>query len=254
MRFEAFMIPVLCLSSALAASTAQAADIYNNLSQTVFSTSGPGDSARVGLSFATNATDVVLSSVVIPVQNFMSLTSGTVDMYLFDASGAGALPGTQLAALGSAPISSFPSATYQNFTVSGLSINLASTTNYWIVMGGTNLSGGNYNVGLTNNSTGAGPLSIGSAVFSGGSWSAQSSFYVIGSVSAVPVPEPASLAMAAISAGVFLGLAGRRKSSTTRGCQQLAGLADFDAECPQCRLDIRNNRFVTSQCEGPCRS
>lgn len=219
MRFRAIWIPALYLATALNSPMAKAADLYNNLSQSVIAASGPGDSARVGLSFATNATDVVLNSVVIPIQNFMSLTNGTVTMFLFDATGAGALPGTQLASLGSAPISSFPSATYQNFTITGLSINLAATTNYWIVMGATNLSGANYNVGLTVNATGTGPLSIGSAVFGGGLWQAQSSFYVIGSVSASPVPEPSTIAMAAVSASVFLGLAGRRKLSKARGAR-----------------------------------
>jgi len=219
--FESFMILLLCFSSALTASRAQAGLIYDNLSQTPVTTASASDSGRTGLSFATDATNVVLDSVVIPVWNFMGLTSGSVDMSLFDATGPGAVPGTQLAALGSAPISSFPSATYQNFSITGLSINLAPTTNYWIVMGATSI-GANYSLGLTNNSTGAGPLSIGYGVFSGGGpWVSSNSWYVIGSVSAVspaPVPEidPAGMgSVLALVTGV-LGLMERRRVRPAR--------------------------------------
>jgi len=155
-----------------------------------------------------------MNSVTIPVWNNLGFTNGTADVYLYDANGSGGLPGSQMAALGSAPMTSFSSAGYQNFTISSLSVNLQPSTNYWIVMGGTNLPA-SYTIGMTNLSTGAGPGSIGSAVFSGGR-QGQSVWFIIGSISASPVPEPSTPALAAIAAGVALLVARRRNPGTTR--------------------------------------
>ncbi len=194
-------------------SGADAADLYDNIGQTVNNESGLNNSSWGALSFRTTATDFVITAVNIPIKNHNSWSSGNIILSLYTATGTGSSPGTKIGAdLGSTPIAGYSSSVYQNFSITGLSVTLSPSTNYYLVISSSGVPG-NYSVGL--NSTGGG-LVTGSLGWSdtlnaGSSWGAPStSHYFIGSVTAT-VPEPSTCILGAIATGTAAVLIRRRK-------------------------------------------
>jgi hypothetical protein len=212
MNLRRSAIVILWASAAFFGSSADSADIYNNLTQPV-SVDGPfSTSLFPALSFRTTGINNILDSVTIPIRNPNSLSTGSINFQLYDATGTGNGPGAALgAALGSVPISGISSASYQSVTFSGLNRTLSTSTNYYVVIQAVGLTN-TYNVGATTSTNGniIGSLGYSISNNSGNSWSAPSnSLFIIGQVTAVPEPSTYVLCGLGVAA---MALTARRKT------------------------------------------
>lgn len=212
MNLRRFAIVMLWACAVSWSHSAKSADLYDNLSRPV-TINGPfSDVSWPALSFKTTAVDFVLDSVTIPIRNPNVLASGTLTFRLFDANGTLNTPGAQVgASLGSVPIASISSASYQDVTFSGLNRTLSANTNYYVAVQSIGLSN-SYFIGATTSTGGtiAGSLGYSATNNSGGTWSAPSnSFYIVGRVTAVPEPSAYILSGLGVLA---MALAARRRT------------------------------------------
>lgn len=193
---------------------ATAADIYDNIGQSILTDAGLNDASWAALSFKTTDTNYVITAVNVPLKRLNSSTTGSIILSLYTATGAGSAPETKIGSdLGSTPIAGYTQGIYQNFSITGLNVPLSPSTNYYLVISSTGLAG-NYGVGVNNTGGGTvtGSLGYSDTLNSGGSWSGPTSgYYFIGSVTAT-VPEPTTYALGVIASGLMGIVAGRRKA------------------------------------------
>jgi hypothetical protein len=213
--------------AALAAIT-MVASLDHARSATLFDTTGAptpingglGNNTGFGLSFQTTANEYTLTKVTFSVaRNAIGINDGNIDVRLWD-SNAG-LPGNQIGGnLGTFPLSGLSTKTagFQPIVVDGLNIGLSPSTNYWATVTLTGNSGGDsYYIEYITNASGTTTGSLGSTLDADQTviddWGPVPNAFMIGSVEAVAVPEPAPMSMF-VGAGLVALLTFRRRHST----------------------------------------
>lgn len=210
-RLQRSLLTALALGLVFTGPT-RAVDLYNTLAQTQAGVESINNQYQNGLSFKTTASEFTVDTVQIPLKQD-SATSGNINISIYDATGASGLPGNIVgSSIGTVAVSSLTSS-FQTFTFSSLNRTLSPSTNYYIVVGSSDMSGPGVARGaLTSDNTGA--ITTGSLgyAFKNSTWTGPfSSYWYIGSVSTVAsVPEPSTYALAA-SATCVLGFAARRR-------------------------------------------
>lgn len=107
---------------------AQDGDYYVSVTNTDWSAQG----------FSTGSDPVILNMVEVALYND-SGTGGDFAVELWNATGTGATPGTQLALLFQGGAGLLGSSSTDRFEISGLSLALAATTDYYLMIRGVNL-------------------------------------------------------------------------------------------------------------------
>lgn len=193
----------------------RAVDLYNTLAQPSLGVDSISTQYGDGLSFKTTATDYVVDTVKIPLQNdaFTPASSGNVTISIYNANGSNSRPGSIIGTpIGTVPVSSLTTSS-QTFTFSSLNRTLSPSTNYYIVINSTDITSGVVRTSITDNNTGA--ITTGSLGYSfyNNSWGGPTAgYWVKGSISTVAVPEPTTYALAAIATSVMAAVARRRKA------------------------------------------
>lgn len=160
--------------------------------------------------FRTTATDFVITSFSFQTNNSLGSMSGNLIPKIYTHTGT--QPGTQVGSnLGTIDTSTVST----TFSLSGLNFALQPSTNYWLVFDNTAVSGStSFRFSATPSGLSA-PFSQAQTSNAGGSWQVNTNIAMIGVITAVP--EPGTIAMGVIGAGVLscAGFRCRRKTTAT---------------------------------------
>jgi hypothetical protein len=163
--------------------------------------------------FHTTATGYVITGVSFEMQ-LASGTTGFLNWLIYtDTAG---IPGVPVSGVIFNQDVSTLSGTYTTVSTGSLSVVLSATTNYWLVLEGQSLDPGvivNVQQALAPSGTGS-PFRAASNT---GSWAPLANVAVVGTITAVP--EPATIALAAIGSGL-VALATRRRFRSARATSQ----------------------------------
>ncbi|MBI1321790.1 PEP-CTERM sorting domain-containing protein [bacterium] len=207
-----FLRSVLTFALALATCTAATgADLINTLDATQ-ALAGTGlNGFRVSQSFRTTLVDTIVTDVTLKM--FTDATTGTFRISIFDATGPGDRPGTQVAQIYSETVDKLPTGGYTNFHLGGLSVNLSPDRMYYIVADATTLNAEDKFVYWQYTDSpppgSHGDTSIYWQSFDGSTWQDE----YVGSpqlMRVVAVPEPGTYALAGLGT-LVLGVFGRRQ-------------------------------------------
>jgi hypothetical protein len=203
----------------------EASDLYNNLEAPIDSSSYLYDTVIKGLSFRTTSTEFVVDQIVLPLMNSGSVSSGSVEFSIFDASGPLKKPGSIVGSIiGAVSVASISTSHYENITFSNISKELSPDTNYWLLI---NTKAVNQSIDIqasfSNSGTLTGSLGYTFSDNSGSSWSIPStSAYYIGKIVAVSyVPEPSPFVMAGITSIALFLVRCRNMYGTAKALKKL---------------------------------
>lgn len=192
--------------NARAASTSLA----DNLTAPFENSVGITDVNWIAQGFATTSDAYVLTSITVPLaQN--AVTSGTLGLYVFDATGVNGRPGSQVGGeIGTIDYSLLPTAdNFGAITFDGgtsLEKTLAPSSNYFLVMKGLGVTGGHFQWVYTSSDTGVGfPSAYTFSDDGGATWNLPD--YTLPQkmrIEASVVPEPSSTAL--VLAGLACGV------------------------------------------------
>ncbi|MBI1323326.1 PEP-CTERM sorting domain-containing protein [bacterium] len=188
--------------------------LFDNLAQSSNGYSGVENTVWPAQAFTTTSTGHTLSEVSVSLWN-NSGTTGGFQIEIWDATGAGGIPGAQVGdAIYSGLAEDLSSSSGNSLTVSGLNVTLTANITYYVVVRGTSLTGipeppfGEIPGGLAWDSSGTDTTAKYITSDSGSSWIGpfnNSNQYM----SVVAVPEPSTLAFACLG-GLTLIWAGRK--------------------------------------------
>jgi hypothetical protein len=207
-------VPALLISCWLVSGgNARAAIIFDNLAGGNNGFLGVGPTNWNAQRFNTDATNLVLTKAILNTSSSGSGGNVFVSVYS-DNSGT---PGTSLATLFSGP---YPG---NVATFSGLHVLLATTTNYWLVLGGNQGAPATLGWGVTFSQTG-----LGSGIQNiaknttnqGASWSAATGTPFQMQLSASPAPEPTGALLGLIGGGCLMFVLRRQRSGRQRECTE----------------------------------
>jgi hypothetical protein len=156
--------------------------------------------------FQTTATDYVVTGVSFEMrQDSLETPEGSLNWLIY--TDAGDLPGLPVPGLIFNQDVSTLTGSYTTVSTGALSVALAPSTNYWLVLNGQSLTSGIVQIqhALTPSGPG-GPFRVASDA---GTWSGIDGLAVVGTITAVP--EPGALALGAIGAGLAALVARRHK-------------------------------------------
>lgn len=209
LRSFTFMLLILLASCP----RVQAIDLFNTLAGAPSGSASISSQLKTGLSFRTTASDYLIDTVQIMLRNSAGTpaTSGNVTLSLFDATGTSGTPGSVIgSSIGTVPVSSLTNS-LQIFSFSNLNRTLSPSTNYWITVSSTDITSGQVFGSVTSSTTGTATTgSLGYSFYSGSWIGPFGGNWLVGSVSAVTVPEPSPYAFAAIATGIMAVIASRR--------------------------------------------
>lgn len=208
-----FLRSVLTIALALATCTAATgADLINTLdAQTNLFGIGMNN-FRVAQSFRTTTLDTLVTDVTLKL--LTDATAGDFRVSIFDATGAGSRPGTQVAQIFSGTVGSLPQGSYANFHLGDLAVQLNPNRLYYVVADTTSLNAEDkfvfwrYTTSPPPGSNGA--TSIFWQSFDGSTWVDE----FVGEPQLMrvvaTVPEPGTHVLAGLGV-LILGLYGRRR-------------------------------------------
>jgi len=206
-------LPILvAMTFAFSTMPAIAVDLANNLTETRNGNAQVSNTRFEAQSFATNATDFVIDSVTVSVQKDSAFSAGTLNLFFFDATGAGGTPGSsvQVNPIASVPAASLTTTIDANYTFSLLNYVLAPSTNYFVVLGGSDLTGADFfGWNFTNSTNGIGfPSSYSRSDDGGVNWR-NVDLTQPQKMTVTAVPEPLTIGLGAVGAALLCWL-GRR--------------------------------------------
>lgn len=213
MKFPVRILTIMLLIFLASGPGVQAIDLFNTLAGTPSGSASVSSQLKTGLSFRTSASDYLIDTVQIMLRNSAGTpaTSGNVTLSLFDATGTSGTPGSAIGSdIGTVPVSSLTNS-LQTFTFTNLNRTLSPSTNYWITVSSTDITSGQVFGSVTSSTTGTTTTGSLGYSFYNGSWIGPfGTSWLVGSVSAVAVPEPSTYALAAIATGIKAVIARRR--------------------------------------------
>ncbi len=179
--------------------------LFNNLSDAINGSTNVSNTQWLAQGFSTTTTNFVLDEVALRLSDKRGDTTGNFEIQVWDAAGASGSPGAQVgSAIYTGLAENLPDAS-SLLTISGLSVTLGASTNYYLLARGTTLnSEGALQWDVTNGITSNAYASTNS----GTSWVGPRSNNFIMSVSAVPEPSSYALMIGAAALGV---VAARRR-------------------------------------------
>ncbi|MFM8494280.1 MAG: PEP-CTERM sorting domain-containing protein [Planctomycetia bacterium] len=172
--------------------------------------------------FATTATDSTIGAVTVPMRRDPGVTSGALQLFIYDATGDGGRPGSSVTgetAVGSFLFDAVPTTT-ANVTFTGLNLSLNPSTNYFVVLKTPGLVGGSFRWDYTNSTGGLGfPSPFAGSLDSGASWFTPS-LTDPQQMQVVAVPEPATAAMTLIGLACGSYALVRRRTAAVRATKR----------------------------------
>ena len=203
---------------ACSTSLSHAAVLADNLAETRNGNVQVTNTRFEAQSFTTTATDFLIQSVTISVQKSAAFSSGTLELFFFDATGTGGTPGSsiQLGPVASVAATSLTTTIDANHTFSLSNYALAPSTTYFVVLAGSGLSDGDeFQWNFTNSTSGTGfPSSYSRSDDSGSSWSAVDTTQPQ-KMSIAAVPEPSTFAVSAIGTALLCCFDRRRRRKSS---------------------------------------
>lgn len=197
-------------------SAASAAILSDNLGQTQSATDSINDLSFAAQAFTTTGTDFVIDSVTVAAHKSGSGVTGTLNLFFYDNTGSGGLPGTSVS--GSTPIASVDASALATTAGSThawtlLNYSLAPSTTYYVVLGGASVSGGQFQWDYTTSTSGTGfPSNYADSSNSGASWGSLSTANPQ-QMQVTAVPEPSVNVLGAIAAVTAAVTCRRTRSS-----------------------------------------
>lgn len=194
-----------------------AVDLANNLTETRNGNAQVSNTRFEAQSFTTSATDFVIDSVTVSVQKDTAFSAGTLNLFFFDATGAGGTPGSsvQVNPIASVPATSLTTTIDANYTFSLLNYALAPSTAYFVVLGGSGLTESFFGWNFTNSTNGTGfPSSYSRSDDGGSTWSAVN-LTQPQKMTVTAVPEPATIGLGAIGSALLCQLVRRSRTKAT---------------------------------------
>ncbi len=175
--------------------------LFDNLSDAGSGSTGVTNTQWTAQAFSTTATDFVLDEVSLRLWDVRGTTEGNFEIQVWDAAGDSGSPGAQVgSAIYTGLAQNLPDAS-SLLTISGLSVTLGASTNYYLLARGTTLSSGDslrwdVTSGITSNAY--------ASTTSGASWIGPrgNNFYM--SVTAVPEPSSGIMIAAGLAAWAML--------------------------------------------------
>jgi surface protein len=129
--------------------SAESAGLFDNLSDGNAGSTGVTNTKWLAQAFSTTATDFVLDGVSLRLWDNSGTTTGNFEIQVWDAAGASGSPGAQVgSAIYTGLAENLPDAS-SLLTISGLSVTLGASTNYYLVAKGLDLIDGMYNGSLS---------------------------------------------------------------------------------------------------------
>lgn len=207
------MLLILTVLTLFTVPGAQAADLANNLSNFRNGSGEITNDIFIAQAFTTTATDFIISSVTVAAYKSNPATTGTLNLFFYDATGADGRPGAlvQASAIASSDLSELGSTPGDTHTWS-LNYELDPSTTYYVVLGAESLVGvEGVDWDFTLDSSGVGfPSFYSGSLNSGATWGAPATpFYMQMQVTTVPEPSTYALGMTGLLA---LCRFGRRKA------------------------------------------
>lgn len=204
MNVARLFLVLIALAVTASGTDSVAAPIYlaDNLAEPFFRTTGVRDNFWPAQRFTTTSDAYAISSITVPLASEGGLTAGTLELYIFDASGSTpGTPGSQLgSAVGAISFSSL-TATPTNTLFGDINKTLAPLTDYFLVMKGVGLAGpdssSRFGWGYTTSESGVGFPSAYTATTTDGSTWFTPDFTDPQQmrIEAVAVPEPSTWVM-----------------------------------------------------------
>jgi hypothetical protein len=178
--------------------------LFDNLSDAGSGSTGVTNTQWTAQAFSTTATDFVLDEVSLRLWDQRGNTEGNFEIQVWDAAGASGSPGAQVgSAIYTGLAENLPDAS-SLLTISGLSVTLGPSTNYYLVALGTTLTRPEGSPSLRWDVTNVITSNADVTTTSGASWFGPRSNNFIMSVTAVPEPSSGIMIAAGLAAWAML--------------------------------------------------
>jgi len=203
-RFGTAAVLVVLIGTALCSDArATTVDLANNLTEPVAGYADLWGNFWPAQGFTTTATDTVIGSVRIPIRRDAGVTGGSLQLFIYDATGLEGRPGSSVtgsSAVGSLSFDAVPTTTAE-VAFTGLHLSLSPSTSYFVVLKTPDLIGGSLRWNYTDSTGGLGfPSPYAGSSDSGATWFTPD-FTNPQQMQVTTVPEASTCAMA------FAGLA-----------------------------------------------
>ena len=178
--------------------------LFDNLSDAGSGSTGVTNTQWTAQAFSTTATDFVLDEVSLRLWDQRGNTEGNFEIQVWDAAGASGSPGAQVGSAIFTGLAENLADSSSLLTISGLSVALGASTNYYLVARGTTLTRPEGSPSLRWDVTNGISSNAYASTNSGASWGSPSSYNFIMSVTAVPEPSSGIMIAAGLAACAML--------------------------------------------------